>query len=416
MTSTIMWLVRKNLRKVWVRVVAYALLAVATIGIAGLLSDLLPTAWPARLGVDAVDQILTIMSSSMLAVTTFSLSVAVSAFTTAAQTATPRATTLLQEDPTTQNVLATFLGAFVFSLLGLVALKAGYYTQAGEFVLFVATAFVVVLVVLSFIRWISHLMEFGRMTDTLDRVEQAANEAIGQRLAAPCLGGELQTAPVPQNRISVPGKTVGYVQHIDMNALGKAAGKADCPIWIVAVPGSFVHENAELAVVDTDSLDNEMISEIRAAFAIGRNRGFEQDPRFGLVVLSEIAIRALSPSVNDPGTAIDVIGRLVRVLSTWRAEKPDKPKHKGVFVPALEVNDLLQDAFRAVSRDAGNCYEVHLHIQKALRALDRTAPGTFRDAAYRFSVNALERADASDLAPDEIHRLHEVSLAKSTVH
>ena len=416
MTSTIMWLVRKNLRKVWVRVIAYAFLAVATIGIAGLLSDLLPTTWPARLGVDAVDQILTIMSSSMLAVTTFSLSVAVSAFTTAAQTATPRATTLLQEDPTTQNVLATFLGAFVFSLLGLVTLKAGYYTQAGEFVLFVATALVVVLVVLSFIRWISHLMEFGRMTDTLDRVEQAASEAIGQRLAAPCLGGELQTAPVPQNRVSVPGESIGYVQYIDMLALAKAAQKAECAIWIVATPGSFVHGNAELAVVDTSSLDDETISEIRDAFAIGRNRGFEQDPRFGLVVLSEIAIRALSPSVNDPGTAIDVIGRLVRVLSPWRAEKPDKPKYEGVFVPALEAKDLLQDAFRAISRDAGASYEVHLHIQKALSALDKTAPGTFRETAHRFSVHALERAEASDLAQDEIHRLREVSLAHSAVH
>ncbi len=53
------------------------------------------------------------------------------------------------------------------------------------------------------------------------------------------------------------------------------------------------------------------------AFSIGTIRTFDQDPRFGLCVLTEIAERALSPAVNDPGTAIDILGRAVRVLSLW---------------------------------------------------------------------------------------------------
>ena len=323
MTSKIPWLFRKYGRKLWVRVVAYALLAVATVVVAELLSNLLPSEWSSRLGADAVDHVLTIMSSSMLAVTTFSLSVAVSAFTAAAQSATPRATKLMQEDLTTQNVLATFLGAFIFSILGLVALKAGYFTQAGESVLFLATAFVIVLVVLSFLRWISHLMTFGLMSDTLDRVESAASEAVSRRLAAPCMGGELQTESPPTNRPQVLCHSVGYVQHVDMQVLAEAAETLGSCIWVVAVPGTFVHDNAPLAVVDSIVLEKEKSSEIRNAFTIGRERSFEQDPRFGVVVLSEIAIRALSPAVNDPGTAIDVIGRLVRVLSPWRTEKAE---------------------------------------------------------------------------------------------
>jgi|GEM_PF-2436099 len=54
------------------------------------------------------------------------------------------------------------------------------------------------------------------------------------------------------------------------------------------------------------------------AFQIGRDRLFDDDPRFGLVVLSEIAARALSPAVNDHGTVIDVIGTIVRLFAKWQ--------------------------------------------------------------------------------------------------
>lgn len=83
--------------------------------------------------------------------------------------ATPRATALLQEDPTTQNVLATFLGAFLFGLLGLIGAKAELYDGSGQVVLYVMTVGVVALVIVALIRWIDHLMNFGRMADPRGR-------------------------------------------------------------------------------------------------------------------------------------------------------------------------------------------------------------------------------------------------------
>ena len=116
-TSKFLWLVLQQLRKIWVRVVSFAALAILTVIMARFLSGFIPSKWTDQVGAQAVDQVLSILASSMLAVTTFSLSIAVSAFAAAASSATPRATALLQEDTTTQNVLATFLGAFLFSLL-----------------------------------------------------------------------------------------------------------------------------------------------------------------------------------------------------------------------------------------------------------------------------------------------------------
>lgn len=67
-------------------------------------------------------------------------------------------------------------------------------------------------------------------------------------------------------------------------------------------------------------LSEKVEAELIEAFVVGDQRTFDNDPRFGLVVLAEIADRALSPAVNDPSTAIDVIGTLTRLLCNWRPD------------------------------------------------------------------------------------------------
>ena len=88
---------------------------------------------------------------------------------------------------------------------------------------------------------------------------------------------------------------------------------------MAALPGTFVAPGRALAYVATDPGSSTDIDtgQITQAIITGSKRTFDDDPRFGLVVLSEIASRALSPAVNDPGTAIDVIGTLVRLFARW---------------------------------------------------------------------------------------------------
>ncbi len=147
MNSKIMWHFFRQLRKVSVRVVGFALLAILTAIVSQTVAPLIPPSWTVKIGSNYVDQVLNILASSMLAVTTFSIAIATSAFSAAASSATPRATALLQEDSTAQNVLATFFGAFLFSLVGIVALQAGYYSNAGRLVLFIMTGAVLAAVI-----------------------------------------------------------------------------------------------------------------------------------------------------------------------------------------------------------------------------------------------------------------------------
>lgn len=204
------WNIYKAWRqKIWLRVVAIACLSVLSVILAQLLAPYVPVLVAFKAGSEAVSQILEILASSMLAVTTFSLSIAVTGFGTAAATATPRATALLQEDTTTQNVLATFIGAFLFSLLGLIALNAELFSDSGKVVLYLFTIAVVLLVVIALIRWIGHLMSFGRMDYTLDKVETAARDALAARLAMPYLGGRAFDGAAPSDCVEVPAPATG---------------------------------------------------------------------------------------------------------------------------------------------------------------------------------------------------------------
>lgn len=406
-----LWLLRQTVKRLWVRVVGFAILALATALAAQVLSPVVPEDWGANLGADSVDQILGILASSMLAVTTFSLSIAVSAFAAAANTATPRATELLQEDPTTQNVLATFLGAFLFSLVAIIGLKAGYYNAEGRLILFLATGAVVVLVVAALLRWITHLTSFGRMGDTLDRVEAASASALRERMDKPYLGGAPLLGPVPEAARPIPSDRVGYVQYVDMSGLADCAEELGARFWVVVLPGSFVHPAMPLLMVEGAAPDEDQAERLRDAFTIAHDRDFDQDPRFGLVVMAEIGSRALSPAVNDAGTAIATIGRLVRVLSEWGEPVEPDVDYPDVFVPPLLAADMIEDAFLPIARDGAAVLEVQLRLHKGLAALAAMAPAVFGDAAHAMSSAAVERSRMAGILPDDLARI-EAEAAK----
>lgn len=415
MISKTQWQIQNLLRKLWVRAALIGLLGVAAAFAAQILAPLIPPSLSSKIGAEAADQILGILASSMLAVVTFSLSIAVMAFANAAKNATPRATRLLQQDGTTQNVLATFIGAFLYSLVSIIGLNAGIYGAQERLVLFVTTIAVVALVVMALLRWISHLTDFGRMDDTLNRVEAAATNALRYRAENPFMGGKRAAHPPPDDAIPIYSQSIGYVQHIDVAAIAQCGKDHEAEIWLAAVPGSFAHPAQPLVHVKAAELSKEAKASITKAFTCNDQRSFDQDPRFGLIVLSEIASRALSPAVNDPGTAIDILGRLVRVLSIWNEQKETQSIYPHIYVPPIEAVDLMEDAFQPVARDGAAMIEVQIRLHKALQALAAIAPDQFAKPAKGMAEEALERARKSMALKTEIERLEEIAARMNRV-
>lgn len=131
----------------------------------------------------------------------------------------------------------------------------------------------------------------------------------------PFLGGVEKTPSNSLTGTAVFCSDIGYVQYVDMNALQTLAQKHDLRVMVDAMPGSFLAPGRPAVVLSSPGpADGKLRAQICDAFVIGANRSFDEDPRFGLIVLSEIAARALSPAVNDPGTARSLVSFLGKEL------------------------------------------------------------------------------------------------------
>lgn len=409
MNSRLRWIAAQFTRRLWFRAGLFGIVAIVAALVSAFAPPFLPEGMATAVGAEAVEDILGILASSMLVVVTFSLGTMVSAFSAASSNATPRVSKILIQDPTSQNALATFIGAFIFSLIGIIALSSKTYGENGRFILFVITIFVVFTILTTFFKWIDYLSHLGRLGDVLDKVERTAVRSLQARSELPYLGARpLQTAP--GSAIPLRSSNLGYVQHLAVGSLSAIAEQTGGAVFVNCLPGSFCDGARPLAWL-TWAPDDDQTADLLQAFAIGSERSFDQDPRFGLIALSEIASRALSPGINDPGTAIEVIGRIVRVLAVWgdAADKEVEVRFPNVFVPELAVADLFDDAFGPIARDGAGTIEVGVRLQKALISLGRMDPAAFREAARRHSDLALRHANAALTLNQDKERLAELS-------
>lgn len=422
MSEKLIYLLQRLLHKTWVRCALFSFAALVAVTLAKVLGPLIPEDIAFKLGSDSIGSLLNIIASSMLTVAVFSASTMVASFSAVASTATPRASQLLIEDSTIQNTLATFVGAFLYSVIALVGLNAQIYGGGGRLVLFGFTLLILLLVVIVLLRWLDYLSVLGRMGETVSRVEAATTKAMAQRLKKPFMGGQKQTENA-RGEHPLRAPITGFVQHVSMDILQKCAKRADATIHLHVQPGDFVEPSMVIAT-STRPLDKEVSKAASDAVLIGKARTFDHDPRFGLLVMGEIAARALSPAVNDPGTAIIVLATAVRAMIYWVDEQrahekclqqddPDasQPEFDRVSAPNLREAGMLTDVFDPLARHGALAVDVGVALQHALASLRRLNHTAFNSMLDQISRDAIERAEHAGLFAPDLACLREAALA-----
>ncbi len=407
----------KRLReRLWIKPLIVCVLSIGAVFLANLTDMTELGRFVPEITRESTETLLKIMASSMLMMATFAVASMVAAYASASRSATPRSFPLIIADDVSQNALSAFTGAFIYCVVALVALMNGFYGgRASQFILFSLTIVVLAIIVITFIRWVDNIARLGRLGQTIDKVEAATAEAIRERQSAPRLGGVAAFGP-PDGGRAVFGKAIGYVQRVDAAALQTRAAASQLRIVVAALPGAFCMPNRPVAWVIREasgSASDEDAEAIAAAFVIGGSRVFDQDPRFGLLVLSETASRALSPAVNDPGTAIGVTGTLVRLFVMWnergKADDVSTGKFDRVAAPELSVADMFDDAFTGIARDGAGFVEVIVRLLKALESLAATGDAAMRDNALRHARLALVRAENALEVPDDLGAVREAA-------
>jgi len=404
--------------KLWVKPLSLCVLSIAAVFASKLADGTALAEHLPKVDQSSVETLLSIMASSMLVIATFSAGTMVSAYASASRSSTPRSVSLIISDDASQNALSTFVGAFIFSVVAITASSNNFFKDAGIFLLFCLTCLVFAIVILTFIRWVDSVARLGRVGSTVQKVEAAAMRAINHRLSTPRLGGKQQPNYVKEQGgdlskyQTLTTDSIGYVQMIDMAKVQAWAEERDTQVHIAMLPGQFCTPDKPLCYIerfkpkksedDISSKESEKSSDksdesaLLSAFQIGSERSFEADPRYGLVVLSEIASRALSPSVNDPGTAISILGSYARLFILWAQKEKnvasDDIKYDKVTVPDMSTADMFDDAFTGLARDGASMIEVSIRIQKTLDAIAKTSNDDICKAATKHAKEAYKRS------------------------
>ena len=346
-------------------------------------------------GAEGSRGMLTAIAGSMLTVAALVFSLTLSTISQVSSQYSPRVLRNFMRDRSNQVVMGYFVGVFVYCLLVLGTIRS---VDEQKFV--PATAVLVGLVlalggVVALIFFIHHTAEslqtgtiLERITrDTAGSIETLFPAEIGEPAPAPArpplwLGnGQVVYAAAP-----------GYVQHVDAEALLRWANEHQAFVQLAQTVGAFVGEQDVLAYVQPDEpaaepLDAEALAALRSCVGLSRHRSSEQDVGFGLQQLVDIALKALSPGINDTTTGIMAIDRLGMLLQRLAGRpfpprlRTDDEQHPRAWLPAPDFADYLRLAFDLVRINARGNHAVLLRLLDALaRTADAARPAGRRPA------------------------------------
>ena len=385
--------------KLWVKPLMMCLLSLISIHVANLLEQVeffqaIPT-----VSVDSVVTLLSVLTAGMLAIATFPVGAMVNAYHAASTSATPRSFSAVLSKDSSQNALSVFIGTFIYSVVGLIFIQNGFLNETGVTLLFWFTVVAYAMVIYSFVRWLDWIARLGQLGTTIRNEENTTLRAIKRRSISPYI----KTIPADvieelDYSASVYSDHVGYVTRIDIPLLQQVAKEKGVWIGSEVRPGDYVGLNTVLCKAWSQHPMPEEFSrsQIMKAFQVQRDRHFDDDPLFGIVVITEIGNRALSPGINDPGTAIEVLSSHHRLISKWATYQGKyrnaKMAYDRVYVPRIQTSEILDAAFNSLGRDGAGLIEVAIRIQKTLGSLSRLGGDDYYQAALRQSELALGRA------------------------
>jgi len=322
-----------------------------------------------RVGESGSRDLLGAVAASMLTVasTTFSITIAVLALSSS--TYGPRLVRNFMADRGNQFVLGIFVATFLYSLLVLRSIRVLDDGSGEYFVPHLATNVAVLLAVLAigvlvyFIHHISDSVQVWTLaqqvrTDLIDTVDRLYPEQ--SRGESPDVEEADGAAKVATHRLDTDGLSLaahetGYVQSVDHEELIALASKYDVVVSLRVRPGHHLAEGAVLAVLSPpDRVDDTLLNQIRKSIRLGRARSPHEDVEFSTLVLEEMAVRALSPSTNDPYTAInalnDLSAGLIRLAGRRSPSESryDQQGHLRVVAPIVTLTDLLDQVLDAM--------------------------------------------------------------------
>lgn len=384
---------------------AGVLLGVMLVEMDARLDPQLAERWPRLFGAGAEGSrgTLSAIASSMITVAGVVFSVTIVALSLTASTYAPRVLRTFMHDRPTQVTFGVFVGLFAYCLVVLRTIR-GFDGDGDPFVPSIAVLAAVAFALAAagvLVYFIHHVAMSIQVATILERIAGETARAI-DRLFPEELGEEEEEAEDALERFGGPWRTVaarrnGYIVAVESEALMDYACRHGALLRMELAVGEFAIESQPLASLAGGKPDAEAeAEELDDLYAIDTERTIEQDAAFGLQQIIDVAARALSPGINNPGTAtlcIDWLTALLVRLAHRRLPSrirvyEGKPR---VLAKGPSFESLTALVFGALVRYANGKPEVLDSLEAAARIIERAAPRR-RRFAMQAHLEAIERA------------------------
>lgn len=327
----------------------------------------------------------------------------------------PRLLRTFLADRTTQITLGAFIGTSLYCLLVMRVIREVEDNPVAPDLSVALATLISVLTLIQLIYFIHHIATKIQAPEVLRAVAWDLNDSIdrlfpgkiGRGIAAP-------EAPVHQIEASMDGETIlspsdGYLQAIDAEGLLEMAVKNDLVLELPRRPGEFTTRDEALAYVrPVGKLNDELRSKLRECFLLGVQRTPRQDVECSIAELVEVAVRALSPGINDPFTAMLALDYLAASLGRLaEREMPSAYRFDDggtlrVIAKPATFESALNAAFHQIRQYGRNHADVTIRGLEALAHIASRATNTKQVAVIRQQAEMYRRG--SNALPEENDR------------
>lgn len=375
-------------------------------------------------GAEGSRGMLSSIASSMITVAGVTFSITIVALSQAANQYSSRILRNFMRDRANQAVLGVFLGIFTYCLLVLRAIRGA---DEGDFVpsLSVFGGLVLALVAIGFLIYFIHHVASSLQASNV--IAAAANETVGtiERLFPESLHEKEEdpediaaehTTLKDKRRITIAAPKTGYIQSHDLEAFVHLACAHQLVLRMHAGVGDFAVFDSPIVTVYTDGpLDEELVENVQDAYSINALRTIEQDPRFGIRQIVDIALKALSPGVNDTTTALICIDYLTAInvrLANKRIARPlvyqDGQLRVVAKGPTFEM--FVEESFDEIRADAAGKTKVILHLINSIKTIGGATDSPARRYLLSKQISLLQ-----DLTKETIHSDHDLARIKRSL-
>lgn len=351
--------------------------------------------------VELAETILSALSSSLLTMTTITFSTIMVVLTMYSAQFSPRTLEDFITDKNTLQVLGVFMGGFIYSIFTLFFIKNNNVNN----VVFSATLGIILAIIclgffVYFIHHVSISIQVNRLIDRLtsdilalvDRIEEKNNSDV--KIQNELIEGMEELNE--EKRLCIFSKKIGYIQMIDDLSLLKLATNKNIIIRVERMIGDYVTTNANIISIWNSDEPIEVTDDFLKYITIGKERNMLQDIEFGLQKIVEVALKALSPGINDPNTAIKCINQLGMILTrigTANIENTYYYDNEGSLRLIFEdksYEELLYKTFYQLRYYSSQDVSVMSSILGALILIAEENTKPLKDKVWNFSNYILE--------------------------